>query len=393
LKNTLAVSPELPGQTQMLNIALESESLTPNEVKLITELLPDGFLLLSDSGSILTANPAAHQLFHTDHLVGLALADLVTDPASKVSEWLNRWSASRGMIGYSINLHTDGIGVPVRCEGGLLQAGNTNTPALILARCFRENDAPAADVVRQLKNDIASLQKQLIQQKAQDSQQIAVLRTAAAVFAHEIANPLNAVSTCMQILQTENERHSDGNSVVQEMIESASTEIERLTRLLNDFRSFARPQAIDFRPTPIRKVIEEALALHMAALSTRGIAVDLDLQTLPALMLDSDKMREAILNLLKNAEEAMPGGGRLTITGHVREQEKVAVVEVSDTGIGLPGGVDVFQLFMTTKPGASGLGLPIAAQIIASHGGRIRSIPQRGLGTTFEISMPLCRNS
>jgi signal transduction histidine kinase len=139
-----------------------------------------------------------------------------------------------------------------------------------------------------LKNEIDSSQRQLVRQKAQDSQQIAVLRTAAAVFAHEIANPLNVVSTCMQILQTENERHNDRNSV-QDMIESAATEIEHLTRLLNDFRSFARPQAIDFRPTHIRKVIEEALALYTTALSARGIAVDLDIQKLPALMLDSDK--------------------------------------------------------------------------------------------------------
>jgi signal transduction histidine kinase len=104
-------------------------------------------------------------------------------------------------------------------------------------------------------------------------------------------------------------------------------------------------------------------------------------------------MREAILNLLKNAEEAMPGGGRLTITGHVREKENVAAVEVSDTGVGVPAGADVFQLFMTTEPGASGLGLPIAAQIIAAHGGRIQRIPERGPGTTFEILLPLSRAS
>jgi signal transduction histidine kinase len=131
----------------------------------------------------------------------------------------------------------------------------------------------------------------------------------------------------------------------------------------------------------------------MAGLSASGIAVDLDLQPLPALMLDSDKMREAILNLFKNAEEAMGGGGCLTIRGRVREQEKAAVVEVSDTGIGVPAGVDVFQLFMTTKPGASGLGLPIAAQIIASHGGRIQRIAEHAPGTTFEILLPLSRDS
>jgi PAS domain S-box-containing protein len=156
--------------------------LTLDEVELITELLPDAFILLSESGSILTANRAAHELFRTDHLVGLVLADLVTDPPSKVSDWLNHRSSSRRMIATSFNLQSDGTSVPVGCEGGLLQAGNTDNPALILARCSRENEAPTAELVDQLRNEIESLQRQLVQQKAQDSQHIAVLRTAAGVF-------------------------------------------------------------------------------------------------------------------------------------------------------------------------------------------------------------------
>jgi signal transduction histidine kinase len=285
-----------------------------------------------------------------------------------------------------------GAGVPICCEGRLLQAGNTNETALILARCTHEHQSSAGDLVDQLKNEIEALQKQLNLQKTQDSQQITILRTAAAVFAHEIANPLNAVSTCMQILEMEIEHRMDLNSVIHDLIESASTEIERLTRVLNDFRSFARPQAIDFRSVPLSKVIEEALATEISGLAARGIAVEVDLQPMPPLMLDSEKMKEAILNLCKNAEEAMPGGGRLTISGQVREQEKVIVVKVTDTGSGVPTGVDVFQLFVTTKPGASGLGLPIAAQIVASHGGCIQQTRGPGPGTTFEILLPLSRS-
>lgn len=375
------------GDTQLA--AVGSASLTPDEVKLITDLLPDALVLLSDSGSILAANPAAHELLQTDHLVGRAFSDLVTDPAPKVRDWLNHWAASRRMIAGLFNLPKDGTGVQVRCEGELLQTGNSNSP-LVLVR-IRKSEAPATDVVDQLNNEIELLKKLLVQQKAQETQQIAVLRTAAAVFAHEIANPLNAVSTCMQILQPEIEELK--NSTVQDMVENASAEIERLTRLLNAFRSFARPQAIDFKPTSLRKIIEDALAGEMAGFNARGIVVELDLQPMPALMLDSDKMTEAILNLCKNAEEAMPRGGCLTIRGHVRGQEKVAVLEVRDTGIGVPSGVDVFQLFMTTKPGASGLGLPIAAQIIASHGGRIQRIEEPLPGATFEILLPLSRRS
>jgi PAS domain S-box-containing protein len=371
--------------------AVGSASLTPDEVKLITDLLPDALVLLSDSGSILAANPAAHELFQADFLVGRAFADLLADPAPKVSDWLNHLDANRRMIAASFNLPKDGTGVPVRCDGGLLQDGDKTNPALFLVRCIRKTEPPAAYVVDRLHNQIELLQTQLVQQKAQDSQQIVVLRTAAAVFAHEIANPLNAVSTCMQILQPEIEQLKNSN--IQDMVESASAEIERLTRLLNDFRSFARPQSIYFKPTQLRKVIEDALAGEIAGFNARGIVVELDLQPMPALMLDSDKMKEAILNLCKNAEEAMPRGGCLTFRGHVREQEKVAVLEVSDTGIGVPSGVDVFQLFMTTKPGASGLGLPIAAQIIASHGGRIQQSAEPPPGTTFEILLPLARES
>jgi signal transduction histidine kinase len=82
----------------------------------------------------------------------------------------------------------------------------------------------------------------------------------------------------------------------------------------------------------------------------------------------------------------MPGGGGLTICGRVREQEWKPVI----TGIGVPAGVDVVQLFMKTEPGASVLGLPITVQIIASRGGRIQRIPERAPGTTFEILLPRC---
>lgn len=366
--------------------------MTPDELKLITDLLPDAFILLSASGSILGANRAAHELFRTDHLIGLALSDFVTDPASKVSDSLDQWTASRRLSAVSFNFRTDGTGVPVYCEGRLIQAGETNQTALILVRCTHKQGPSAGDLVDRLQNEIEVLRNQLIQQKTLDSQQIAVLRTAAAVFAHEIVNPVNAVSTCMQILQTEIERYINRDArLIHDLIESAYAELERLTKVLNDFRSFARPQAIDFRPTPLSNVIEEALAAETSSFASRGIAVEVDLQPMPALMLDGEKMKDAILNLCKNAAEAMPGGGHLTITGHLSEQEKAVVVEVTDTGIGVPADVDVFQLFMTTKPGSSGLGLPIAAQIVASHGGCIQQRRGPGPGTTFQISLPLSR--
>jgi PAS domain-containing protein len=117
LKSTLAVNPvntcRCDADVKFKYVAVELEPLTPDDVKLISDLLPDAFILLSDSGSILTANAAAHELFRRDQLAGLALADLVTDPASELNDWLKHSTASRRMTANSFNLHTDGTGVPV----------------------------------------------------------------------------------------------------------------------------------------------------------------------------------------------------------------------------------------------------------------------------------------
>ena len=131
-------------------MALEPEPLTPDGIKRITDLLTDAFILLSDSGAILTANAAAHELFQTDQLADRALADLVTDPAPMVSDWLNRSSASRRMIATSLNLLTNGTCVPVGCEGGILQTADTINPPLILVRCMRKNEAPGCGFGRDL---------------------------------------------------------------------------------------------------------------------------------------------------------------------------------------------------------------------------------------------------
>lgn len=105
------------------------------------------------------------------------------------------------------------------------------------------------------------------------------------------------------------------------------------------------------------------------------------------IMVDRDKIKQVIVNLCKNALEAMPDGGRLTLKSFCSDTS--AIFEVSDTGVGIPAGVDVFHLFTTTKSYGTGLGLPIVSQIISAHGGTIDYISQPGIGTTFKISLPL----
>jgi signal transduction histidine kinase len=108
---------------------------------------------------------------------------------------------------------------------------------------------------------------------------------------------------------------------------------------------------------------------------------------LPSLQMDAEKMKQVVINLVRNAIEAMPDGGEVTVESGVVDGHARLVVR--DTGPGLPEGVDVFQLFVTTKPKGTGLGLSIVQQIVLQHGGEIAAASEAGKGTAFTISLPL----
>jgi signal transduction histidine kinase len=110
-------------------------------------------------------------------------------------------------------------------------------------------------------------------------------------------------------------------------------------------------------------------------------------EKLPPLPIDGEKMKQVLINLVRNGIEAMPGGGKVTVRVELREG--FAELSVEDTGPGLPEGVDIFQLFVTTKPGGTGLGLSIARQIVAQHGGEITAQGGAKGGARFSITLPL----
>jgi signal transduction histidine kinase len=107
---------------------------------------------------------------------------------------------------------------------------------------------------------------------------------------------------------------------------------------------------------------------------------------LPAVKVDGNKIKQVLLNLLKNAVEAMPGGGKVTI--EARATQNTVVLEISDTGVGIPLDVDAFEPFMTTKKEGTGIGLVIVRQIVTAHGGGISYRSQPGQGTSFRIELP-----
>ena len=225
------------------------------------------------------------------------------------------------------------------------------------------------------------------ERKLRERERLAMLGTTAAVFAHEIGNPLNALSTSLQLV-TEEIARLVHDPLVEETLEIARQELQRLTALLNDYRSFARPQKIKIEPTDLRQMFEEVLAPAIKHYQDCGINVELAFyEKLPLVPVDREKIKQVILNLCKNAIEAMPDGGTLRCKAY-QTVDRVTI-EVADTGTGIPEGLDLFQLFNTTKPEGTGLGLPIVEQIVSEHRGSVDYVTELGKGTAFMVSLPL----
>lgn len=225
---------------------------------------------------------------------------------------------------------------------------------------------------------------------AQERERLAVLGTTASVFAHEIANPLNGISLSLQLVEKAIERKEMDVSFLRGAVRNAIREIGRLGSLLNEFRSFGLPQTLDLQPTDPTRLVEEFLAVELIAYRAAGITVKLEFESdLPPAMLDAGKIKQVILNLCKNAIEAMREGGCLTLKAY--RSGWMVVLEISDTGIGVPDGLNIFELFKTTKSGGSGLGLPLVRQIVSAHNGTIDYTSEPGCGTTFKVCLPVAR--
>jgi signal transduction histidine kinase len=223
--------------------------------------------------------------------------------------------------------------------------------------------------------------------QVRDGERLAAWGATAALFTHEVANSLNGLSASLQLLDMKAQERHLLDPDVESLLGSAKEEIKRLGFLLQDFRSFVRPQKYDFEAINLLAVINEAVTAEKLLYDSMGIRVKFDLpDSLPPVIVDHEKIQHAILCICKNAVDAMPSGGVLTFRGY--ESEGAVFLEIGDTGAGIPKGLEVFEPFRTTKPLSSGLGLPVVSQIISAHNGTIDYMSEPGRGTTFKIGLP-----
>jgi signal transduction histidine kinase len=209
----------------------------------------------------------------------------------------------------------------------------------------------------------------------------------ASAVAHEVRNPLNAISMIAQRLGREFSP-SQGEEDYRGLVGTVRSESARINRIIEEFLRFARPPKLNRQPVEMDELLSETVSLIRAQAMERGIEIDEVYSNLGVWNIDREQTKQVLLNLLLNGIEAMPGGGSLSIKSYVVEGR--LCVEISDTGEGileedLPR---IFDLYFTTKDAGTGLGLSIVQRVIAEHGGWIDVDSNPGKGTTFRICLP-----
>ena len=270
------------------------------------------------------------------------------------------------------------------------RAGELRTANIAIAPLLSRDFVPVGRII--LVDDITervALETQLAQ-----ADKLSSIGLLAAGVAHEINTPLAVISSYAQMLA----KQLRGDARLGPVLDKITQQSFRAAEIANGLLNFSRTSTTEFRPTDLNQVVRDTLSLLEHQFKTAQILVDLDLaEELPPIHGNPGKLQQVFLNLLLNAKDAMPGGGRLAIAtlvnGHVE-----AVISDSGSGIAPENLKRIYDPFFTTKnmPGdrrGTGLGLSVSYGIIQEHAGKIHVESAIGSGTTFHLEFPLLRNS
>ncbi len=350
--------------------ALAEQRLQRMQVQIV-EALSAAILVIDRDRIIQTTNPAAEEI------LGVSARDVGSSIDS--TSLLRRFPA----LARAVSKVADGAG-PTTLEGKPI-TGFTERLVDVLVTPFGDEVGEAGTlgvlVVADDVSDAVATKSRLIQ-----TERLAAIGRMAAHVTHEVRNPLSSIGLNVDMLGDE-VRESGPES--QRLMQSIQQELERLESITEEYLRLARlpePSLIPEDPAHLLRELAEFIRREMVA---SGVELQLDVATnLPMVAMDEPQLRQALLNLLRNAREAMPDGGTAKL--EASRYDGGVRIQVHDEGAGI-GDEDrehVFDMFYTTKERGTGLGLPLTQQIVVAHGGRIACKARLPQGTTFEVWLP-----
>jgi PAS domain S-box-containing protein len=372
--NILELNHEL--QVNQVELELQNDELRRSRLELessytkyfdLYDLAPIGYVTLDRHGIIREINLAGTELLGRDrrHLDGVVFARFVAQSSrDDFHRFFRRLFGSKERQECQLRLMTKKqsrldvllSGIAIRDEGGNLSLGQIALTDVTLSK------------------------------RAEERERLAAIGETAAVLAHEISNPLTAMLLNLRslergLIETRKKKFAS-------MVKDISAEVLHLSNLLQDFSRLSRRETYNLQPSSLGVLAQEILATESAKYPSKRIRVELKVEPdLPLVLADHGKIKQALLNLFKNAEDAMPKGGTLTLRAYKSEDR--VILEVRDSGIGIPQNLNIDEPFTTTKPGGTGLGLMIVRQIMAHHHGFLSYTSDPGKGTSFFLSFPV----
>lgn len=368
--------------------AEEAQRESELRLRSILDTVPDAIIVIDESGLIQSFSPAAERLFgfRGDEVVGQNVSILMPSPYREAHDgYLERYlrTGERHIIGIGrvvVGLRKSGETFPMELHVGEFRSGKGRFFTGLVRDLTEQQET---------KRRIQDLQAELLH-----ASRLSVMGQMASAMAHELNQPLTAVVNYLEAARHLLAGGPEAAERVGALMGRAVSQAERAGDVIRKLRQFVGKGETDRRAESLNKLVEEALALALVGARQSGVRVTLDLdRALPPALVDGVQIQQVVLNLVRNAVEAMEAVERreLTIQTRAIAAEQMAEITVADSGPGIaPDIADrLFQPFVTTKKTGMGLGLSICRDIVEAHHGQLTAAPNPGGGTAFRLTLPM----
>jgi len=338
--------------------------------KTVLDSIEMGILVCDEADNLVMVNKCAQRLIPMNYIEGVRLRSAITD----------KWIVDnfKDIIKNREKITDKEIDVQHQGRTRLL---SVNVVPLVQERRVSGTLIYVEDITEKRKGE-ARLRR---------AENLASLTTLAAGVAHEIKNPLGSISIHLQLLQKKLGKISNSaDNNTDKYFNVLKEEIDRLNRIVVDFLFAVRPMNLELREENINKLISQIMEFVRFEMEQLNIKCALDLdECIPPILIDERYMKQALFNLIKNAQAAMPGGGIFKISTCFIDNEIRLTVSDTGTGITKENLLKIFEPYFTTMETGTGLGLTQVYKIIREHNGEITVDSQPGAGTDFKISLPI----
>ena len=344
----------------------------------------DGVVVIDENGVVIIWNRAAEELtgIAVNDSVGKTAADVLADNPALVRQIDKTLSSGRSYSDY---------------EAILAVKHREPIPVALVTTVLLDDDSAPIGVILTIRDQKGVRD---LKERMRRAYRLAAIGQIAAGIAHEIKNPLVGIRGAAQLLQSELRTERDRGKG--EYLDIIVKEADRLNKVLEGILDFTRVKAHEYGSFNIHTVLDRTLVLNEEAARQNSIVLAREYDpSLPDVTGNKDQLLQVFLNVIKNAVEAMPGGGKLSVVTRMSDQftsvqadgkkHRLMMVKVIDTGAGIKQEhlQDIFAPFFTTKDRGVGLGLALSYQIVQEHLGTIRVESRENEGTTFSIYLPL----